>query len=197
MCKKYTNILLNVKILVKEIKYKIKLYIFCYNINGDNMKKTISIHLDSKEDYQNEYNKNILSYELSNYIQEETKDISLKDKLEFLITSDLDLDDKEKNHVVDMLRNSFGTDIREILHFSKKTIIANSLILLVGIFFLIIYYFIIPKLISELTLILGWVFIGEAICNLLYHTIDNTIKTKKKKQIVNAKVLFLNKKEKN
>lgn len=197
MCKKYTNILLNVKILVKEIKYKIKLYIFCYNINGDNMKKTISIHLDSKEDYQNEYNKNILSYELSNYIQEETKDISLKDKIEFLITSDLDLDDKEKNHVVDMLRNSFGTDIREILHFSKKTIIANSLILLVGIFFLIIYYFIIPKLISELTLILGWVFIGEAICNLLYHGIDNSIKTKKKKQIVNAKVLFLNKKEKN
>ena len=197
MCKKYTNILLNVKILVKEIKYKIKLITFCYNKNGDNMKKTISIHLDSKEDYQNEYNKNILSYELSNYIQEETKDISLKDKLEFLITSDLDLDDKEKNHVVDMLRNSFGTDIREILHFSKKTIIANSLILLVGIFFLIIYYFIIPKLISELTLILGWVFIGEAICNLLYHGIDNSIKTKKKKQIVNAKVLFLNKKEKN
>lgn len=161
------------------------------------MKKTISIHLDDKKDYQNEYNENILSYELSNYIQEETKDINLKDKIEFLITSDLDIDDKEKNHIVDMIRNSFGTDISEIIHFSKKTIIANSLILLVGIFFLIIYYFIIPKLISELTLILGWVFIGEAICNLLYHTIDNSIKTRKKKQIVNARVLFLNKKEKN
>ena len=161
------------------------------------MKKTISIHIDSKTDYENEYNKNILSYELSSYIQEETKDISLKDKIEFLITSDLELDDKEKNHIVDMIRNNFGTDIREIMHFSKKTIIANSLILLVGIFFLIIYYFIIPKFISELTLILGWVFIGEAICNLLYHTIDNSIKTKKNKQIVNAKILFFNKKEKN
>ena len=197
MCKKYTNILLNVKILVKEIKYKIKLYIFCYNINGDYMKKTINIHLDSNEDYQNEYNKNILSYELSNYIQEETKDISLKDKIEFLITSDLDLNEKDKDHIVDMLRNSFGTDISEIIHFSKKTILANSIILIAGIFFLIIYYFIIPKFISELTLILGWVFIGEAICNLLYHTIDNSIKTRKKKQIVNAKVVFSNKKEKN
>ena len=127
MCKKYTNILLNVKILVKEIKYKIKLYIFCYNINGDYMKKTINIHLDSNEDYQNEYNKNILSYELSNYIQEETKDISLKDKIEFLITSDLDLNEKDKDHIVDMLRNSFGTDISEIIHFSKKTILANSI----------------------------------------------------------------------
>ncbi len=161
------------------------------------MKKTITIHLDSKDDYQNEYNKNILSYELSNYIQEETNDISLNDKIEFLITSDLDLDDKEKNHIVDMLRSNFGTDIREIIHFSKKTILANSIILIVGIVFLILYYFISLKFISELTLILGWVFIGEAICNLLYHSIDNSIKTKKKKQIVNAKVLFLNKNEKN
>ena len=161
------------------------------------MKKTITIHLDSKNDYQNEYNKNILSYELSNYIQEETNDISLNDKIEFLITSDLDLDDKEKNHIVDMLRSNFGTDIREIIHFSKKTILANSIILIVGIVFSILYYFISLKFICELTLILGWVFIGEAICNLLYHSIDNSIKTKKKKQIVNAKVLFLNKNEKN
>ena len=74
---------------------------------------------------------------------------------------------------------------------------ANCLIFLVGIIFLVLYYLIVPKFISELTLILGWVFIGEAICNLLYHSIDNSIKTKKKKQIVNAKVLFLNKNEKN
>ena len=38
----------------------------------------INIHLNSREDYINNYNKKILSYELSNYILEELKGINPK-----------------------------------------------------------------------------------------------------------------------
>ena len=38
--------------------------------------KKIRIHLNDKKDYQNKYNDKILSYQLSNYILEETKGIS-------------------------------------------------------------------------------------------------------------------------
>ena len=154
------------------------------------MKKQIYIHLNKKQDYKNKYNENILSYDLNNYIIEETKGISTKDKIEFIVSNDFDINEKEKDDLVDMIRNSFGTDVSEIISFSKKEVLANFLILFIGILFLILYYVIVPKFISELTLILGWVFIGESICNFLYRGIENKNKIKRKKQIINAKVIF-------
>ena len=152
------------------------------------MKKQIKIHLKKEEDYKNKYNDEILSYELSNYIIEETKGFKLSDKFEFIITSEFNIEEQEK--LVDMIRNCFGTDVSELLNMSKKQSIANSLILLIGIIFLLLYYVIVPKFISELTLILGWVFIGEAICNFLYKGIENRLNVKRKKQIIDAKVIF-------
>lgn len=154
------------------------------------MKKQINIHLNSKEYYKNKYNQDILSYELSNYIIEETKGINSNDKIEFVITNSFNITDKEKNNLVDMIRNSFGTDVSEIINFSKKQIVANICIFFIGIIFLVLYYIITPKFISELTLILGWVFIGEAICNFLYNGIENKIKIRRKKQIISAKIIF-------
>lgn len=152
------------------------------------MKRQIKIHLKNEECYKNKYNDEILSYELSNYILEETKGFKLNDKFEFIITSDFNIENQEK--LVDMIRNFFGTEVSESLNMSKKQSIANSLILLIGIIFLLLYYVIVPKFISELTLILGWVFIGEAICNFLYKGIENKLNVKRKKQIIDAKVIF-------
>lgn len=154
------------------------------------MKKQININLSNKEDYKNKYNESILSYDLSNYILEETKGINSNDKIEFIITYNFEINDMEKNNIVDMIRNSFGTEVSEIISFSKKQFIANFLIFFIGLLFLLLYYVIVPKFISELTLILGWVFIGEAICNFLYHGIENKNKIKRKKQIIDAKILF-------
>lgn len=152
------------------------------------MKRQIKIHLKNEEDYKNRYNDEILSYELSNYIIEETKGLKLSDKFEFIVTSDFTIQDQDK--LVNMIRNCFGTDVSESLNMSKKQSIANSLILLIGIIFLLLYYVIVPKFISELTLILGWVFIGEAICNFLYKGVENRLNVKRKKQIIDAKVIF-------
>lgn len=154
------------------------------------MKKQININLNDKTDYTNTYNNNILSYELSNYIIEETKGISTSDKIEFIITSNFSITDNDKNKLISMIRNSFGTDVSEIINFSKKQILANLLILFIGIIFLILYYVITPIFISELNLILGWLFIGEAICNFLYHGFENNYKIKRNKQIINAKIIF-------
>ena len=89
-----------------------------------------------------------------------------------------------------MIRNSFGTDISEIMNASKKKNLANGLILFVGIIFLILYTCFNFKFLSEFILILGWVFIGEAICNFLYNTIENKLNIIRRKQITNAKVIF-------
>lgn len=154
------------------------------------MIKEIKIHLKQESDYKNNYNDKILSYELCEFINEEVKNININDKLTFVISTNFNINDDEKNNLVNMIRNCFGTDVGETINFSKKQTIANCLILLIGILFLVLYYVIIPKFISDLTLILGWVFIGEAICNLLYHGVENKLNIKRKKQITDAKITF-------
>lgn len=154
------------------------------------MENIINIHLKQQEDYKNTYNEKILSYEFSNYILEELKGIDTKRKITFIISSDFNMDESEKITLVDMIRNNYGADISEIINISKKEQLANYLILLVGIIFLILYSVLEIELLSEFILILGWVFLGEAICNFLYKGIDKRHKILRRKQIVNAKVLF-------
>lgn len=153
----------------------------------------IKIHLRDNDDYKNLYNDNILAYSLSNYLLEETKGISSKNKLKFIITSDFEIKDEEKNKLISMIRNNFGADISEIINLSKKQQMTNFLILFIGILFLLIYYLLLKVIfLSEFTLILGWVFIGESICNFLYNGIENKSKIARRKQIVDAKVEFEN-----
>ena len=137
------------------------------------MENIIEIHLKEKSDYLNQYNASILSYKLSNYILEETKGINTKHKIKFHITSDFNMSSQEKNDLVDMIRNNFGADISEIIHQAKKQQITYYIILFISIILIIIYSLLKIKLLAQFILILGWVLLGEAICNFLYKGIEN------------------------
>ncbi len=154
------------------------------------MENIIKIHLREKDDYKNTYNDEILSYKLSNYILEELKGIETKKKIKFSISTDFYMTDIEKNNLIDMIRNNFGADISELMHLAKKERLTNYLISLLGVISIIIYSLIDITVISEFILILGWVLLGESICNFLYKGIDYNHKIARRKQIVNAKVLF-------
>lgn len=154
------------------------------------MEKTIKIHLKNKEIYKNKFNEEILSYDLRNYILEETKEISNKQKIKFEIYTNFELEDTEKNKLVDMIRNNFGADISEIIDITWKNRIINFIILSIGIIFILIYSALKNTLISEFSLIIGWIFLGEAICNILYKEVESKNKIAKRKQIVKAKILF-------
>ena len=155
------------------------------------MENIIRIHLKDKLDYINTFNEKILSYELSNYILEETRGINTKQNIKFIISKEFEMTDDDKENLVDMIRNNFGADISEIMNFSSKQLIGNVLIFLIGLIFLIIYsIFSKIMIISDFILILGWVLLGETICNFLYKGIENKLKIAKRKQIVNAKVIF-------
>lgn len=154
------------------------------------MKKIIKIHLKNKEIYKNKFNEEILSYDLRNYILEETKEISTKQKIKFEIHSEFELEETEKNKLVDMIRNNFGADIGEIIDITQKNRIINFIILSIGTIFILIYSALKNSLLSEFSLILGWILLGEAICNILYKEVESRHKIAKRKQIVTAKVLF-------
>ena len=154
------------------------------------MENIIKIHLKERNDYKNKYNERILSYQLSNYILEELKGISVKQKIKFTISSDFKMEDLEKTNLVDMIRTNFVADISEILNLARKQRMANYLILSISIILIIIYSILKIKLLAQFILILGWVLMGEAICNFLYKGIENHHKIARRKQIVKAKVFF-------
>ena len=150
----------------------------------------IKIHLKNKEDYKNTYNEDILSYDLSNYILEELKGKSKKTKIEFVVSFDFEMTDEDKNNLIFMIRNSFGADISETMNLARKQRMSNYLILLIGVFFILLYTLLDFNFLEEFVLIFGWVFLGEAICNFLYKEIENRYTITRRKQIVNAKIIF-------
>ena len=127
---------------------------------------------------------------LSDLEKVELLDQITKEKINFVVFSKFDMQDTEKDVFISMIRNKFGADISEIINSHHKQRIANLLIFLIGIIFLTIYSLFEITVISEVILILGWVFVWEAICNFLYKEIESKFKIKKRKQIINAKVIF-------
>lgn len=154
------------------------------------MKKTINISLKEPCDYKNKYNEKILSYQLSNYILEELKGIDTKQTIEFDISTKFEINEKEKNNLVDMIRNNFGADISEIMNIAKKQRMIHYLIFIISIVLISISSVIPVKLLAQFILILGWVLLGESICNFLYKGMETNHKIARRKQIVNAKVIF-------
>ena len=154
------------------------------------MENIIKIQLKDKNSYKNPYNEQIISYDLSNYILEELKGSDIKQNVKFIVSSDFEMKEEEKEDLVYMIRKNFGADISEIENASKKQRMSNYLILLIGIVFILIYSLLNIEVISEFILIFGWVFIGESICNFLYKGIENRYQIMRRKQIVDAKILF-------
>lgn len=154
------------------------------------MENVIKIHLKERKQYKNTYNENILSYELSNYILEELNGIDEKQNISFSVSSEFDMSEQEREDFVYMIRKFFGADISEKMNLRVKQRTANYLIFLIGIVFILIYSFWKITFVSEFVLIFGWVFIGEAICNFLYKGVENKHQIMRRKQIVEAKIIF-------
>ena len=151
----------------------------------------IEIKLKSKNDYTNTYNDKKLSYELSNYILEESKSIATKQKIKFIVSSSYEMTEEEKEEFVDMLRENFGTDVSEIMNINKKETISNLIALLIGIFLIIIYCIDYKTVyIKELILIIGWGFLWEATYNFFFKGIETRLKITRRKQIISGKIEF-------
>lgn len=151
----------------------------------------IEIHLKNKEDYRNNFNNKKLSYDLSNYILEESKSLNTKQKIRFIVSSNEEMTNYEKEEFIDMLRNNFGTDVSEIININKKEKLSNLVSLLIGIILLIIYSIDFKTLfLAELILIVGWGFLWEATYNFFFKGIKTRLMITRRKQIISGKIEF-------
>lgn len=153
--------------------------------------KVINIKLHNKEDYINKYNDDRLNQELVDYLIEEIKAVPIREKIKLNIKTYFLLEQGEKNHLIDMIRSHFGTDIGELYDLNDKVIIIDFLISIIGIISLIFYLFLIDiPVVSEFILIIGWVLLGEVICNILFEVSKTKIRIKKMKKLTSCKIEF-------
>ena len=155
------------------------------------MNNVIKININKKDDYVSKYNDDILSKELSNYILDECKSFGIKDNFDIEITSDYDMDDNEKDKIIEMIRAYFGVEISEMINNRRRTIYLECIILLFGILSIIFYIICsdIPIL-SDLILILSWILIWDSVQNLIFGGFNNKLDIQRRKKLTNCKVRF-------
>ena len=151
----------------------------------------IIININDEKDYKNKYNSNNLSAELSNYIYEECKGKPINNKVLIIIKSNYKINQEEKIDIINKIHNNYKIDLNEQLLMIKYSNIKNVAIFLLGVLFLYLYYFIkINFVLSEMTLIVGWVAIWEAVYVWMFIRDKNNIRIKRLKKLANCEIKF-------
>lgn len=153
----------------------------------------INVNIDSKKDLYNKYNNKIINSDLGTYLFNELKGKSLSNNVIININTKIFLDSKEKDNIVNIIKNNFNhLDIED--DFLKRTNNIKSIILLIfGTLFIWLSYYlekIDNNMFKELPLILGWVAIWEVGDYILFSRTSSIIKSKRINQLKNAIINF-------
>lgn len=153
----------------------------------------IDIIVSDKEDLYNNFNSKKLSSELGSYIYNQSLGYSINEEFKINIKVTGTLTNKEKNDIVDMIREYFGLSIRETLIYYKYNNFKKIVLFVLGIILIYISHFvgtINDFLISEVFLIIGWVAIWEVFENILLVESKKKFKLKRLKRLVKCKISF-------
>lgn len=156
--------------------------------------KYIDITLDNMDDASSIYNDDILNEELSDYILKQTMGIFPKQKVIIKIKPLFEINQSEKEKLVDMIRKNYGIDIRESLIRRKYELIKKIILMLVGTVFILASELLESNgimLMPEIFLIISWVAIYEAIYSFIFVDTKEMIKTKRLKKLTNCKIEFI------
>lgn len=152
----------------------------------------IFVNLKNKNDYVNKFNNDRISKELNNYLLDECKTIKYNSKINIKVKSEFNITEEEQKKFKEMIKNSYVDDNLELNLTLKRLLVVDLIMFLIGIVFLLFYY--LSKniiIMSEILLIFGWVLIWESTYNLLFSRVENKIKIKKNRQIINGKIDFI------
>ncbi len=153
----------------------------------------INIIVKDKEDLYNNFNCYKLSSELGNYIYNQSLGYPINEEIRINIKTDSSLTDKEKNDIVDMIREYFGLSIKETLIYYKYNNFKKTLLFILGVILICLSHFIgilNDFLISEVFLIIGWVAVWEVFDNILLVETKKKFKLERFRKLVKCKIYF-------
>lgn len=157
------------------------------------MRKEINVVLNSNSQIYNQYNDSQLSDELSSYIYNQFRGIPLNTDIKLNIILKYDMNDDERNKLVDEIRENYGIDIKENLLKLKIERYKQLSFILLGIVLLILSNFftnIHISLAGQVFSIFGWVMIWEFVYSLIFMNIKTHLENKRYKKLIEAKIHF-------
>ena len=126
------------------------------------MERIIEIDLDSKYEYINKYDDNIINDSLLEYILNSYDDV--KDDVSLYIKFNYDVSDDVKDNVSLVFRSSFEKSLLNVEKDLKRLRVRNFILMFLGFLFLVIYCLLERFnifLFSELFLVISWVAFWE------------------------------------
>ena len=156
-------------------------------------KLKINITLDKNTEIFNPYNKNQLSDELSNYIYNSCKGYSNRKNIKINIIHNHEINEEEKEKIIDAIRSNFGIDIKENILQIEYELGLEVILILLGTILLItskLFHQLDTIVIDEVISIFGWVMIWEAAYHFLFVDIKKMIENKRIKKLTEAKITF-------
>lgn len=161
------------------------------NVSED--KNVINLTIQNKDDFYDKFNTYRLSKELGDYIYNNSLQFSLKDSLVIRVITTFQLEKKEREVIVDMIREYFGLSIRETLNYYKFNRVKKLILFVLGILLIFGAHFtqlLNNFIFSEVLLIIGWVAIWEVVENILLVETKKRFRLKYLQKLVKTKILF-------
>jgi len=152
----------------------------------------IEIELKDKKDFVSKYNNNRISNELYNYIKEESKLLNIKEQFNIEIKPQFKMTDEEKELLALNIKKTTSEEIKDLEYIEQKVLIKELLFLMIGII-ITFFWFVVRKseFISEIILIIGWLFVWEAVKKLVFSKVENRLNIKRLKQIVKSDIDYI------
>jgi len=154
--------------------------------------KEIKVTINEKTQLYNQFNNSQLSDELSQYLYNQCRGLSVKTDFKIIINHNFFMNDEEKKKLVDEIRENYGIDIKENLISLKMERIKEFFYMLIGVVLLFISILFANKsssLVSEIFLIFGWYLLWEIGHSITFFS-NIIIKNKRYKKLINAKIIF-------
>ena len=159
------------------------------------MKRTININLKKKDDFYSRYSNQKLSSELTEFIYNECYGEDYKNNIIINIYTKLKISNKEKNAMMDTVRRTFGLKVQDELYYYEKAKFKKTILFLIGIVLIVIYYLSFIEVLSEIISILGWLAIWESVYSFLADSSKDYIKIYRLRRLASSRIYFVDSSE--
>ena len=159
------------------------------------MKTIININLKKKEDFYSKYSNQKLNAELTDFIYNECYGEDYKNNIVINIYTKLKISKNEKNDMMDTIRRTFGLKVQDELYYYEKAKFKKTILFLIGIVLIVIYYLSFIEVLSEIILILGWLAIWESVYSFLADSSKDYIRIYRLRKLASSRIYFLSSSE--
>ena len=133
----------------------------------------LEIELKDKKDFVSKYNNNRISSDLYNYLKDEIKLTNIKENIKIEIKPNFKMSDDEKELLAINIKKTCKEEIEDIKYLHQKVILKEILFLIIGIIITFICFAIKNSpVISEIFLIIGWLFVWESVRNIVFTKVE-------------------------